>query len=389
MYKRDLADFIEKNAGKYPVVTITGPRQSGKSTLCRMVFPKHSLVSLEEPDIRNMAQADPRGFFKQYPGNIVLDEIQRVPDLFSYVQTIVDDPSNKRHFVLTGSHNLVLMEKVTQSLAGRTIIVKLLPFSRNELWKKHSGMTIDEFMITGGYPRIYDKKLEPGQWLQQYYQTYVERDIRSLSQINNLDQFERFISLCAGRAGQLLNLESLGNDCGVSQPTARSWLSILKAGFICFTLQPHHKNFNKRIIKSPKIYFYDTGLLCYLLKIKSAGDLALHPLRGAIFENWIICEHLKYYYNRGIEPPLYFWRDAKGHEIDLVIDEGSSLFPIEIKSSYTFDESFLRDLKYFSDLQGKKKNGEGPSGECCYCGDKSMTMNDFAITSWSKLPLDL
>lgn len=342
-------------------------------------------MSLEETDIRAFANADPRGFFKRYPNNLIIDEVQRAPDLLSFIQTIVDDPSaSHRHFVLTGSHQLLLMEKVTQSLAGRTIITKLLPFSRRELWGRHSKMQIDDFLFSGGYPRIYDKKLAPNQWLQQYSQTYIERDVRALINISQLEQFERFIQLCAGRAGQLLNLSSLANDCGITQPTARAWLSALKASFICFTLHPHFKNFNKRVIKSPKLFFYDTGLLCYLLKIKSTDILSSHPMRGNIFENWVVSEKVKDYCNQGIEPPLYFWRDAKGHEIDLVIDEGNYLYPIEIKSSYTPNTNFFNNSAYFIALQ-KSQRKKTPYGEAYYCGDTKMPYKNFVLIPWSEV----
>ncbi|MFH1542285.1 MAG: ATP-binding protein [bacterium] len=384
MYKRELANYLVEVAEKYPVVTIIGPRQSGKSTLCRALFKDHQYLSLEETDTRELAIKDPRGFFKKHDQNLVLDEIQRAPELLSFIQTIVDEPKSKRHFVLTGSHQLLLMEKVTQSLAGRTVIAKLLPFSRGELWGRHAKMTIDEFIFSGGYPRIYDKELNPSQWLQQYFQTYVERDVRALINVSNLDQFERFMRLCAGRAGQLLNLSSLANDCGITQPTAKAWLSALQASFICFTLQPHFKNFNKRVIKTPKLYFYDTGLLCYLLKIQSPDVLASHPLRGNIFENWVVSEYEKKYYNQGLEPPLYFWQDAKGHEIDLIIDEGTYLYPIEIKSSYTPNSTMVKNIEYFSRLQ-KTPPKKGLLGECIYCGDSEQPFKDYLLRPWSTL----
>jgi len=381
MYKRDISDYLLEVAPKYPVVTVVGPRQSGKSTLCRHLFPTHTYVSLEESDIRELAIKDPRGFFNKYNKSLILDEIQRAPELLSFVQTIVDEPKSKQHFVLTGSHQLLLMKKVSQSLAGRTVIIKLLPFSRNEISAHHPEMKIDDFLFTGGYPRIYDKKLDPTQWLQQYYQTYVERDVRALINISQLDHFERFIRLCAGRVGQLLNLSSLASDCGITQPTARAWLSALKASFICFTLQPHFNNFNKRIIKSPKLYFYDTGLLCYLLKILNSETLSTYPLRGNIFENWVVSEKIKKEYNSGKEPPFYFWRDTKGHEVDLVIDEGNYLFPLEVKSSYTANPDFVKNLDYFIKLQ-KKSRTKKPYGECVYSGDEEIFFKEYLFRPW-------
>lgn len=399
MIKRHLQPFLAQVASKYPVLTIVGPRQSGKSTLARATFPEFTYVSLEEPDRRHFAQTDPRGFFNRFTGPLIIDEVQRVPDLLSYIQTLVDEPRSKRQFVLTGSHQLLLMEKVTQSLAGRTIITKLLPFSRRELLGKpvaiplgeaqrekktnaKNHLDLDQLLFTGGYPRIYDKHLEPRQWLEQYYQTYVERDVRALLRVSEIDLFDRFIRLCAGRVGQLLNLSSLANDCGISQPTARAWLSVLQASFICFSLPPHFKNFNKRLVKTPKLYFYDTGLLCYLLKVQDKNSLADHPMRGHLFENWVITEWLKSYYNQGTEPHFYFWRDVKGHEIDLLIDLGEQLVPIEMKSAYTFHPDFLRHLDYFSKLQ---KSRRSPAGECLYAGEDSFQYQQFFIRSWHDL----
>lgn len=383
MYKRILADYLLKVAPQYPVVTLIGPRQSGKSTLSRTLFPNYTYTSLETPDIRALATEDPRGFFKRFPGRLIIDEVQRVPELLSYIQTFVDEPGFAGQFVLTGSHQLLLMEKITQSLAGRSVIAKLLPFSLKEL---QSGpalpvlRNIDQLLFTGGYPRIYDKDLNPRQWLEQYYQTYVERDVRSVLQIGQIDLFDRFIRLCAGRVGQLINYSSLAADCGISPPTANSWLSILQTSFVCFTLQPHFENFSKRIIKTPKMYFYDTGLLCYLLKIQEPDQLASHPLRGNIFENWVVTEMVKSFLNKGEEPPLYFWRDQKQHEVDLIIDRGTELFPIEIKSSYTINVRLLDNLKYFASLLGKQ-----PQGECIYAGTESYDVSHFKIRSWQDI----
>jgi predicted AAA+ superfamily ATPase len=295
------------------------------------------------------------------------------------------------------------MEKVAQSLAGRTLVSKLLPFSRREIVnaappllpiarnntkeviqkskRKKREASLEEYMWTGGYPRIYDKHLNPYQWLGQYFQTYVERDVRALIQVNQLDLFDRFVRLCAGRVGQLLNLSSLANDCGISQPTARAWLGVLQASFIAFTLQPHFRNFNKRIIKSPKLYFYDTGLLCYLLKISDPKMLEEHPLRGYIFENWIIVENAKSYYHQGKEPPFYFWRDTKGHEIDLVEDLGIELYPTEIKASSTFHPHFLKNIEYWEALQ--KINGRNPRrGDCIYTGDETFPFKHYFVLGW-------
>lgn len=382
MYNRAIEPFLSKISKKYTIVTVIGPRQSGKSTLCRKVFPNYRYVSLEDLDHRQIAHEDPRRFL-QFADNMIIDEVQRVPELLSYLQSIVDEPGNTRRFILTGSQQLLLMEKVSQSLAGRTFIFKLLPFSKQEIAAKNPNLSLENLMFTGGYPKIYDQDLTAQQWLSQYFQTYVERDVRELLNIGDLNSFQKFLSLCAGRIGSILNLSSLATDCGISQPTAKAWLSVLNTSFICYTLQPHFKNFSKRLIKSPKLYFYDTGLLCLLLRIRSAEDLWIHPMRGAIFENWVITEKIKSEFNQGLEPHFYFWRDVSGHEVDLVIDEGTSLFPVEIKSSQTFNSDFTKELTYLNRLQ--KKQSQIPLGECIYAGDESFDFKDFRITSWKSL----
>ncbi len=378
MYPRLIQEKIRQAAQKYPIITLLGPRQSGKTTLARNLFPDYQYVSLEDPDMRLFATEDPRGFFQNWSQSLILDEVQRVPSILSYLQGRVDDPNQKKKYLLTGSQNLLLMESITQSLAGRTRIFELLPFSYPEISSIFSTKTLDEVLYLGGYPRIFDHQLDPTEWHQEYFRTYVERDIRSLLRINEIDFFERFVRLCAGRIGQLVNLSSLGNDCGISQPTAQSWLSALKTSFICFSLSPHFKNFNKRLIKTPKVYFYDTGLLCYLLKITQPDHLRVHPLRGSIFENWVISEKLKACFNLGIEPSYYFWRDQKGNEIDLIRDDGMNLFPIEIKSSATFNSEYVKNLNYFNSLQGTTE------GECIYGGDESFSFQKYAVSSWRK-----
>ncbi|MBX7148070.1 ATP-binding protein [bacterium] len=360
-----------------------GPRQSGKSTLVRHLFPAYQYVSLETPDDRRLALEDPRGFFSRYSGSLIIDEVQRVPDLLSYIQTFVDEPGFKDHYVLTGSHQLLLMEKITQSLAGRTLIVKLLPFSSHEISEgNESKKSIDERMYEGGYPRIFDKHLSPQQWLEGYYQTYVERDVRELIKIDQLTLFERFMSLCSARVGQLINYSSLATDVGVSAPTVKSWLSMMEAGFICFSLAPYYKNLGKRVVKSPKLYFYDTGLLCYMLKIRTPQDLVSHALRGFIYENWVIVEVMKNYFNRGFSSPIYFWRDVHGHEVDLIIDKGENLYPIEIKSSQTMHSSFFKDLEYFDGLKNQKVTGI--KGTCMYGGLDSYEYKSFKLCSWNE-----
>jgi hypothetical protein len=369
MIKRTLSQKLSSLAGQFPVVTITGPRQSGKTTLTKMMFANHAYVSLEEPHEREFALSDPRGFLNRYKKGVILDEIQRTPELLSYIQGIVDTGVDSGKFILTGSQQFHLSAKVNQTLAGRTAIVHLLPFSLDELrelpsrdpwaWsdlpkpRKAPAFNLETMLYRGFYPRIHDQGLAPQDWLAGYYQTYVERDVREVSNIGNLEIFQRFVRLCAGRTGQLLNLSSLANDCGISHTTARQWISILQAGFIIHLLPPHFNNFSKRIIKSPKLYFIDTGLLCYLLRIREPADLTDHAMRGAIFETYVVSELFKAFVHRGETPPLYFWRDRTGHEVDVLIDTGKQLIPIEIKSGTTIGGSFFEGLRYFMALGPK------------------------------------
>ncbi len=368
MKPRLLTDYLIRDAGYYPVVTLTGPRQSGKTTLVRAAFPSHQYISLELIDQRRFALEDPRGFLTALNGPAVLDEIQHVPDLMSYIQAMVDEDPSPGRFVLTGSQNFLLMGKVAQTLAGRCGILNLLPFSRAELEDQNqpdplapsalfsnlrTGLDRWTALHTGFYPRLHDRGIPPEVWLPDYVQTYIERDVRNLSNIGDLNQFSRFLALCAGRAAQLLNYSNLASDCGIAVDTARRWLSVLNASFIIFLLPPHHRNFNKRIIKSPKLYFYDTGLLCHLLGIRKASQIPAHPLQGAIFENYVIAETAKAYWHHRRSPPLYFWRDRTGHEIDLIIDEAGNLFPVEIKSGQTISGDMLAGLRWWCQLSGQ------------------------------------
>ncbi|MCK5838673.1 MAG: ATP-binding protein, partial [Bacteroidales bacterium] len=328
MIKREITKKIREVAKYFPVISITGPRQSGKTTLARNEFSDLPYVSLEESDNRRYAQSDPRGFLSEYKEGAVFDEVQHVPELFSYLQSVVDETDLTGRFILTGSQNFLLLEKITQSLAGRVGVFKLLPFSLPEL--NRANINIDDalsYIFNGSYPRCYDKNIPPGIYFPSYIQTYIDRDVRQIKNITDLNLFSRFIRLCAARTGQLLNLSSIATDCGISHSTARSWLSILEASYIIYLLKPHHSNFNKRLVKMPKLYFYDSGLLCSLLGIININQLRTHYLRGGLFENMVISEILKYYFNRGIEPPVYFWRDKHGHEIDCLIDMGDDLLP--------------------------------------------------------------
>lgn len=366
MFERTLSNKLISLAEQFPVVSITGPRQSGKTTLVKALFRHHNYISLEDPNEREFAVTDPKGFLRRFSGGVILDEIQRAPALLSYIQGIVDSEDRTGQFILTGSQQFHLMEKVTQTLAGRTALVNLLPLSLGELLGKKAAdpwriddlpaaageppFTLEQIIFKGLYPRIHDKGLEPHDWLSAYYRTYVERDVRDLANIGNLETFQRFVSLCAGRSGQLLNLSSLALDAGISHTTARNWISILQAGFIIHLLPPHFTNFSKRIVKTSKLYFMDTGLLCYLLRIRESAELVTHSMKGHIFETFVLAELYKSFAHRGETSPLYFWRDKTGHEVDVVIDAGSKLIPIEIKSSETVNGSFFDGLKYYISL---------------------------------------
>jgi hypothetical protein len=398
MLKRTLQSTLRKAASQYPVVTLTGPRQSGKTTLVRAAFPRHDYASLEDPDQRSFALEDPRGFLGQFSGPTVLDEVQRAPELFSYIQTLVDEDSKTGRFILSGSQNFLLLKSVSQSLAGRCAILHLLPFSLSEiegrspikimnvgrdLPRKRPVPDADviETLFRGFYPRIHDKGLDPQRWLRDYYQTYVERDVRDVVNVGDLEAFGRFTRLCAGRNGQLLNLSSLANDCGITHTTARRWLSILEASFLVLILRPHHRNFSKRLIKTPKLYFLDSGLLCYLLRIRSPEDLRLHAQRGSIFESFVVSELLKNYLHRGEEPDLYFWRDSSGHEIDVLIDQGRALVPVEIKSAETMASDFLKGIRFWRRLV---QDPESPAA-LVYAGDRSFRRDRVTVYRWSDL----
>jgi uncharacterized protein len=394
MIQRTLAKKLTALARKFPVVSITGPRQSGKTTLARMVFNKLGYVSLEEPNEREFALQDPKGFLRRFTGGVILDEIQRAPLLLSYLHGMVDQEDSPGRFILTGSQQFQLMDKVSQTLAGRTALVHLLPFSLGELmgtpasdpWKlatlpqkrEKPPFPLEKILYQGLYPRIHDKNLEAQDWLSAYYRTYVERDVREVTNIGNLEIFQRFVRLCAGRSGQLLNLSSLAADTGISHTTARQWISVLQTGFIIHLLPPHFTNFSKRIVKSPKIYFLDTGLLCFLLRIRDPEDILSHPLKGAIFETFVLSELYKAFAHRGETPPLYFWRDQTGHEVDLILDTGKNLVPIEVKSGETVATSFFNGLRYFISLGSPSL----PSGVLIHGGDASYQRENFIVRPW-------
>ena len=390
MIQRNLSPKLKLLAEQYPVVTLTGPRQSGKTTLVKSIFPDWGYVSLEEPDMREFASIDPRGFIGAYPRHYILDEVQRAPDLFSYIQTHVDDLGEPGVYVLTGSSNFGLMEGISQSLAGRVAILELLPFSFSEL--EQAGRlpgSIEECMFTGAYPRIYDMNLEPSRWYSNYVATYLERDVRQIKNVTDLSAFQQFLKMCAARSGQVLNLSALGNDCGITHNTAKSWISILQAGYIVYLLRPHFKNFNKRLIKSPKLYFYDSGLLSYLLGISSPITLKIHSHRGHIFETWVISELLKGRMNRGLKENIYFWRDNVGHEIDCIVEKGDRLLPLEIKSGKTVSSDFFKGLTFYLELS--KDLAVQPT--VVYAGATDQPRNNGNVLTWrsfgNSIPGDL
>lgn len=353
MIARELSSKIRELSTKFPVITLTGPRQSGKSTLLRHQFPDYAYVSLEDLDMREFASSDPRGFLKQYPEHAIFDEIQKVPTLFSYIQTHIDNSNATGIYLLAGSQNFLLMQSIGQSLAGRTALLKLLPFSRRELhMASRLPSAIDMQIFTGFYPRLYDKDISPCDYYPNYIQTYVERDVRQLLKVSDINKFIKFIRLCAGRIGQILNMTSLATETGITSTTAEGWLSVLEASYICYRLEPNFNNFNKRVIKSPKLYFYDTGLACSLLGLSSETQVESFYMRGALFENLVINQFIKNDYNLGRIPDLTFWRDSQGNEIDLIQTTATEMTGYEIKSGHTMNPEFFKGLDKWGKLSG-------------------------------------
>lgn len=380
MIKRRAENTVLKLARVFPFVAVTGPRQSGKTTLVRGAFPGKPYISLEDPDTREFADSDPRGFLSRFPDGAVLDEVQRCPDLFSYLQTISDLDGRQGLYVLTGSQQFGLLSGITQSLAGRVGMVQLLPLSSGELNSAGLlGTSLDALMMRGMYPALYDRPLTTDQWFPGYVATYLERDVRQMVNVHDLSSFQRFVRLCAGRTGQLLNLSSLANDCGITHNTAKSWISILEASYIVHLLQPHHKNFNKRLVKTPKLYFYDTGLASWLLGIQSKSQLMLHPQRGALFETWLVAELLKVRFNNGLPSNLFFWRDNTGNEVDVVIDKGLTLEPLEIKSGQTVSTDSFAGLRKFCKLAGETAG----RARLLYGGNERQMRQDVDVIPWA------
>lgn len=340
-------------AKQYPVVTLIGPRQSGKTTLVRACFPEFDYINLEKPDVREWAEDDPNRFFAQFTKGVILDEIQRVPKLLSYIQVIVDEKKQPGLFILTGSHQLALHQAITQSLAGRTALLKLLPLTIAELNQTKIDFSLNDYLLKGFFPQVYQLDVEPTKIYRNYYETYIEKDVRQLINVKDLSLFNRFVKLCAGRVGQIFNASGLSNDLGVSSHTVKQWLSILEASFILFRLEPYFENFGKRVIKSPKYYFIDVGLLCYLLGIENATQIERDPLRGNIVENLVILELFKTRYNLGLDPNCYFFRDNNGNEVDLIYKSGTTLIPVEIKAAQTIQRRFYKNIEYFEKIAGE------------------------------------
>ena len=381
MIPRILQKRILELAAKMPVIAITGPRQSGKTTLAKMTFPRYAYRNLEFPDVRRFATEDPRRFLAGLTDGVILDEIQRVPELLSYIQGMVDENNKPGNFILTGSQNLLLLNTVLQTLAGRSAILHLLPLSLEELWS--AGIPEDSaevWMQRGFYPRLYDQNISPLDWLPSYVESYVERDVREIIKVRDLSIYQTFLRLCAGRIGQVVNLASLGNDCGVDQKTVKSWISILETTFTAFLLPPFHRNFNKRLIKAPKVYFYDTGLACWLLGIRSAGDLDSHYARGSLFENFVVAELIKNEMNRGRRPELYFWRESNGSEVDCVYERNGLVHGLECKSGRTIGPDYFRGLNVLKMSAGELFGG----GTVIYGGTETQQRSAATVLPWFK-----
>lgn len=382
MISREARATVEKLAEGFPIVALTGPRQSGKTTLVREFFADRAYVTLEDPEQRAFAQRDPRGFLKRFDDGAIIDEAQRCPNLFSYLQGVVDSRRRMGDFILTGSQQFGLQSGISQSLAGRVGLLQLLPFSMPEL--DAAGLlpdSLDEMLWRGGYPPLYDRPLSPDLWFPNYVATYLERDVRQMLAVQDLDLFQRFVKLCAARTGQLLNLSSLATDCGISHVTARKWLSVLEASYIVMRLPPYFRNFGKRLVKTPKLYFLDTGLAAWLLGIRDAAALNTYAQRGALFETLVVSEFVKRRYNAAQPADLYFWRDNVGHEVDLLFEAGQKLQAVEIKSGATFVDDWLDALRKWQGFAGDA----ALSPWVIYGGDDSYRREGARLLAWKDL----
>ena len=391
MIQRDSEALLRRYAGQFPVVTVTGPRQSGKTTLCRSTFPEMSYVSLEDPDNREFADSDPRGFFKHYAQGAILDEVQRTPQLASYLQRMVDDDPRPGRFILTGSQHLGLVQSVSQSLAGRSALLELLPLTLAEVRRfDNAPQELNEVMWTGGYPAILERRVGVREWLSTYISLYLERDVRQIKQISDMRLFQIFLRLCAGRVGQLLNLSGLGADVGVSHNTANSWLSVLEASYLAFQVSPWFANIGKRLTKAPKLYFYDTGLVCRLLGIETADQLATHPLRGALLENWVVSEVAKHFRNRGLQPNIWFYRDRNGLEVDMLLQIAGRFHALEVKSAQTISSSWFDPLLKFQSLVAPLPElGNSTTLWLLFGGDQGQQRSHAAVVPWHGLEQSL
>ncbi|GMR06738.1 MAG: ATP-binding protein [Gammaproteobacteria bacterium] len=386
MIQRKLATKVRELATYYPVVVITGPRQSGKTTLCRATFPDKAYVSLEALDVRDFAHNDPRGFLAEHTEGVIIDEVQHAPELLNYMQSEVDDRSDPGRFILTGSQHFGLSQTISQSLAGRCGILVLLPPDLQEL--RAFSTAPDELFTTlwqGAYPRIYDQGIPPQQWLADYVSTYVQRDVRQVINISDLHHFSGFLKLCAGRTAQEINLTSLGNDTGISHNTTRAWLSVLETSYIIQQLPAWHTNVRKQVIKAPKLHFLDSGLVCYLLGIREPEQLRHHPQRGAIFESWVAAEACKALVHNGEQPDLYHYRETRGLEIDLILDRGEQLDAIEVKSSSTVNTGFFKNLNTFANLKQNTDRVQKITKQLVYGGEETQQRSDSRLLSWSDI----
>jgi len=376
-YEREISENLIRLFNQYPVLTLTGPRQSGKTTLCKNLFPYLDYVSFEDIENRQLATDDPREFLSRYSNGAILDEVQRSPDIISYIQTFVDEKKKNGLFILTGSRQFELMDAINQSLAGRTAIARLLPLSYSEIYKKGESPALEDALFKGFYPRLFKESLNPTEMYSFYANTYLERDVRKIINVQDLKTFETFLTLCAGRNAQVINYASLGSDCGIDQKTVKKWLSILEASYVIKTIKPYYKNLNKRIIKSPKMYFYDSGLVCYLLGINNSRQLVNHPLVGAIFESYVFSEIWKIYENSILKDNTYYFRDNRGREVDGIFDKVVSIALLEVKKSKTINDSFFKVFNYIKGLSMPVYNS------CLiYGGDETLKSNDSWIVSW-------
>jgi uncharacterized protein len=383
MIKRTIKATLTHLAKKLPAIALTGPRQSGKTTLAKAAFPDKPYVTLENQNTLSFAQSDPQGFIETYPKGAIFDEVQRAPGLFSALQVKIDEINKPGLYILTGSQQFLLNQHISQSLAGRIGLLHLLPFDLNELAHIKNGKPtrLEEIIFKGMYPRIYQSHLRPMDWYPSYIRTYIERDVRLIKNIENLSLFQKFLKMCAARTGQILNMSSLASDCGITHVTAEAWMTVLEASYIVFRLKPYHQNFNKRLVKAPKLYFYDTGLLCSLLDIQNEKDLLIHPMRGAFFETLVVSDLLKQRFHQGLPSNLYYWRDKAGHEIDCILEQGVKRAIVEIKSGQTISGDWFRSLEKWREFPQSSVS----DAYLIYGGKENQHRAKVNILSWTSI----